>query len=168
MPDASNDDQRREKVRQMVKDIAICMFTTTDASGVMHARPMAAMVDPAPDDDTIWFFTKAATPKTNEVGADGAVLLSFASPSTQDYLSVSGQAVVLRDVEKQKALWTEGSRVWFPNGAESEDLALIAFQPDQAQYWDSPSSTALYAYGYVKSLLTGAPPKGGESAKVSF
>lgn len=168
MPDATNDDQRREKVREMVKDISICMFTTTDSSGSMHARPMAAMTDPEPDDDTIWFFTRAATPKTEEIGADGDVLLSFSSPSTQDYLSLTGKALVMRDVEKQKALWSEGARVWFPKGAESDDLALIAFQPTEAQYWDSPSSTVLYAYGYVKAVLTGAPPKGGETAKVSF
>ena len=168
MPDAMNDDQRREKVREMVKDIGICMFTTTDAAGTMHARPMAPMTDPTPDDDTIWFFTKAATPKTDEVGHDGQVLLSFASPGTQDYLSLTGHAMVMRDVAKQKALWSEGARVWFPKGAESEDLALIAFHPAQAQYWDSPSSTVLYAYGYVKAVLTGTAPKGGETAKVSF
>lgn len=168
MPDAMNDDQRREKVREMVRDITICMFTTTDDSGTMHARPMAAMTDPVPDDDTIWFFTKAATPKTEEIGADGDVLLSFSSPGTQDYLSLAGKALVMRDVDKAKALWTEGARVWFPKGAESDDLALIAFQPREAQYWDSPSSTALYAYGYVKAVLTGTPPKGGETAKVSF
>lgn len=168
MPDAMNDDQRREKVREMVKDIAICMFTTTDAAGTMHARPMAPMADPTPDDDTIWFFTKANTPKTEEVGADGNVLLSFSSPATQDYLSLSGKALVMRDVAKQKALWSEGARVWFPKGPESEDLALIAFQPEEAQYWDSPSSTMLYAYGYVKAVLTGEMPKGGDTAKVSF
>ena len=168
MPDAMNDDQRREKVREMVKSIATCMFTTLDAAGTMNSRPMAAMTDPAPNDDTIWFFTKADTPKTDEIGADGDVLLSFASPSSQDYLSLSGRAVVMRDVEKAKALWSEGARLWFPKGAESEDLALIAFEPEQAQYWDSPSRTALYTYGYVKAVLTGKSPKGGDTAKVSF
>ena len=168
MPDAMNDDQRREKVREMVRDIGICMFTTTDAAGAMHARPMAPMTDPTPDDDTIWFFTRAATPKTGEVGADGNVLLSFAATSSQDYLSLTGKATVMRDVAKQKALWSEGARVWFPKGPESEELTLIAFHPEQAQYWDSPSSTVLYAYGYVKAVLTGTAPKGGDSAKVSF
>ena len=57
---------------------------------------------------------------------------------------------------------------WFPKGPDTEDLALIAFHPKEAQYWDSPSSTMLYAYGYVKAVLTGASPKGGETAKVSF
>lgn len=168
MPDAMNDDQRREKVREMVKTIGICMFTTHDAAGAMHARPMAPMADPTPDDDTIWFFTRSGTPKVEEVGHDGQVLLSFAATSTQDYLSLTGKALVMRDVSKQKSLWSEGARVWFPKGPESDDLALIAFHPEQAQYWDSPSSTMLYAYGYVKAVLSGQAPKGGETAKVSF
>lgn len=56
--------------------------------------------------------------------------------------------------------------MWFPDGADSPNLALIAVTIEGAQYWDSPSSTA--AYGYAKALLTGTPPEAGEVGKVRF
>jgi len=165
MAQAMNDDQRREKVREMVRDIRFCMFTTLDDKGRMHGRPMAAMTGPD-QDDTIWFFTRADSPKTAEIGADGQVLLSFGHGN--DYLSLTGEATVMRDVEKQKALWNEMARVWFPKGAESEELTLIAFHPVEAQYWDSPPGVVLFAYGYAKAVLTGRPPVVGENEKVAF
>ena len=48
------------------------------------------------------------------------------------------------------------------------EIALIAVDVEGAEYWDSPSSTVLHAYGYVKAIATGTPPSGGENAKVSF
>lgn len=165
MAQAMNDDQRREKVRAMVSGIRTCMFTTLDGQGRMHARPMAAMTGPDAE-DTIWFFTRADSPKATEIGAEGQVLLTFAQGN--DYLSLTGEAVVMRDVEQQKALWSEAARVWFPGGAESEELALIAFQPGEAQYWDSPSGLVLFAYGYARAVLTGKPPQAGENEKVAF
>ena len=166
MNDAANDDQRREKVRAMVRDIRNCMFTTLDAQGAMRARPMAAISGPE-EDDTIWFFTRADSPKADEIGADGHVLLSFSGPSNA-WLSLSGRAEVMRDVEKQKALWSEMARLWFPKGPESEELTLIAFHPDRAEYWDSPSGAVLFALGYVKAMLTGRVREVGGNEKVAF
>jgi general stress protein 26 len=71
-------------------------------------------------------------------------------------------------VEKQKALWTEGARVWFPKGAEDPDMGLIAVTMTGAEYWDAPNSTMLHAYGYLKAVTTGQQPEGGENAKVNF
>lgn len=162
-----NEDELRTKVRTLMQDTGICMFTTVDEQDRMRARPMALM---ALDEDgrTAWFFTDGSTPKAHEIGHDGRVLLAFSAPSQQDYVSVYGQAEVRRDVEKAKELWSEGARVWFPDGAESPNLALIAVTIEGAQYWDSPSAAIIYAYGYAKALLTGSPPEAGEVGKVRF
>ncbi len=165
MAQAMNDDQRREKVRGMVSAIRACMFTTLDGEGRMHARPMAAMCGPD-EADTIWFFTRADSPKAAEIGAQGQVLLTF--QHGHEHLSLTGDAVVMRDMEKQKALWSEAARVWFPKGAESEELTLIAFHPAEAQYWDSPWGAMLFAYGYARAVLTGRPPMVGGNEKVAF
>jgi hypothetical protein len=34
-----------------------------------------------------------------------------------------------------------------------------------AEYWDSPGSKVLFAYGYVKALVAGKTPDTGENAK---
>jgi general stress protein 26 len=162
-----NDDEARIRVRALMKEIATAMFVTVDEQGRLRSRPMQHM---SLDDEggTVWFFTRADSPKTDEIGHDGRVLLAYGAPNRNDYCSVYGQARIERDVERQKALWSEGARVWFPDGPESADLVLIAVEIDGAEFWDTTSSTALYAYGYAKALLTGRPPEGGDNRKVNF
>ncbi len=161
------EDDIRARTRELMEDVGLCMFTTLDETGRMRARPMALMgLDE--DSSTAWFFTAAGTPKAQEIGHDGRVLLAFASTARQDYVSAYGQGEVRHDPAKAKALWSEAARAWFPDGPESPDLALIAVRIEGAQYWDSPSSAVVYAYGYARALLTGTPPDVGEMAKARF
>lgn len=165
MAEATNDDEARVKVREMLDSIRTVMLVTTKPDGTLHARPMAHQ---AIEDDTVWFFHVAGTPKAFEIAQDSDVLLAASNPSSQDYVSAKGKARVVKDPAKAKALWSESARVWFPKGAEDPELELIAVTITGAEYWDSPSSVALHAYGYVKALATGERPQGGENKKVSF
>lgn len=165
MTEAQNDDEARIKVRELLEQIRTVMLVTHDPDGGLDARPMAVL---AVEGETVWFFTDVNSPKTMAIGQDRAVLLAAANPSGQEYVSARGSARVMQDREQQKALWTEAARLWFPHGADSPDLALIAVELTEAQYWDSPGSTARYAIGYVKALLTRTPPEIGENAKVRF
>ena len=47
-------------------------------------------------------------------------------------------------------------------------IALIKVDVDMAEYWDSPSSTMIYAYGYLKAITTGERHNPGENASVRF
>ncbi|MFT8243606.1 pyridoxamine 5'-phosphate oxidase family protein [Roseomonas sp. BN140053] len=166
MVETRSDRDAQNKVWEMIKDIEVATLVTLDAEGRFHGRPMRAQQKSF--DTTLWFFTNNDAPVVEEIGRDGRVLLSYASPSSQDYVSLFGRAKVVHDVGKQKELWTEGMRVWFPAGAEDPKIALLAVEVEGAEYWDAPSSTVLHAYGYVKAVTTGEPPKPGENAKVSF
>jgi general stress protein 26 len=165
MSHPANDDEARIKVRELLGQIGTVMLVTTTEEGSLHARPMAIQ---AIEGDTVWFFNWHESPKAQQIREDSDVLISAANPATQDYVSAQGTARAMRDVEKQKALWTEGARVWFPKGAEDAGMGLISVHLTGAEYWDAPNSTMLHAYGYVKALATGTPPEGGENAKVSF
>ena len=48
----------------------------------------------------------------------------------------------------------------YSNGTDDDPtIALIRVHPVKGEYWDSPSSTALHLYGYVKAAVTGESPK---------
>ena len=160
-----SDDEARIKVRELIEHIRVVMLVTQDATGGLDARPMSVL---AVEGDTVWFFTDVDSDKTMAIGQDHAVLLAGAHPSNQEYISVRGTARVMQDPEQQKALWTEAARLWFPDGAGSPNLALIAVEMERAEYWDGPTSSARFAIGYVKALLTKTPPAMGENAKVRF
>ena len=160
------DEDARSKVLALIKDFRVAMMASIASDGTWHARPMAAAA--VESDGEVWFFTDLHSPKVEEIGRDPRVLLTFADESGQTYVSLSGDAEVVRDTAKAKELWSEAARVWFPAGAEDPALGLVRVTVETAEYWDSPSSTMVLAYGYVKAITTGRRPDPGDTAKVTF
>ncbi len=140
------------------------MVASRAPEGFLHARPMGSIA--AEPEGALWFFTSRKSPVVSELKADPEVLVTYADTASQHYVSVSGRASVVDDPAKAKALWREPLRTWFPNGPEDPDLVLVRVEGERAQYWDAPSSTVVYAYGYVKARLTGERPEPGEAGKV--
>lgn len=156
----------RKKVLSLIRDIQVSMMATYAPDGFMHARPMVARTHEG--DGDLWFFTSRSAHTISEIRADPRVLLTYAEPKDQHYVSITGRGSVVDDRGKAKELWSEPMRTWFPKGADDPDLILIKVDPDRAQYWDSPSWAVVYAYGYLKATLTGQRPNPGEEGKVSL
>ncbi|MGQ4274610.1 pyridoxamine 5'-phosphate oxidase family protein [Terrihabitans sp. B22-R8] len=160
------DQAAKDKVLEILKDTHITMLATRGENGVLHARPMG--VNHAEFDGDLWFLTALSSEKVAEIEADPEVLLTYADTSKQNYVSISGKGRIVRDRALIEKHWFEPARTWFPEGKDDPNLGLIQVSVDVAEYWDSPSSTVLYLYGYVKAAATGKPPKGGENETVSF
>ncbi len=156
-----------EKLRELVKDIDFCMLTTVDEGGGLHSRPMSSNGDIDENGD-IWFFTNASSHKVSEIAELPKVNVSFADPDNQRYVSVSGVAQVVRDREKIEELWRPEFKIWFPEGKDDPEIALLRVSLEKAEYWDSPSSTIGYALSFVSSLVTGKEPDMGENRKVDL
>lgn len=157
--------EARDKLWSMMKDITFAMLTTEDG-GRLRARPMVAAQDSF--DGTLWFFTRASSHKAAEAGSESHVGVTYADPSAQNYVSLSGRATLVRDKPSVEAHWSEAMRTWFPKGTDDPEVALLKVDVDAAEYWDAPSSTMVHAYGYLKARLTGESPHPGENQKVSF
>ena len=160
-----SDPEAREKVMKIARSARTAMMCTYDAGGMAHGRPMVA-VDY--EDDALWFFTQSDSRKLDEIDRDPRVTLTYADQSANDWLSIQGRATVTRDRAKAKELWSEPMRTWFPDGPEDDKIAMIRVEADSAEYWDSPSGIVVFAYGYVKSVLTGEPPAPGDVAHVDM
>lgn len=151
----------------MIKEIDFCMLTTIDEQGDPHSRPMSSNGDIDPNGD-LWFFTSASSLKVNEVASSPKVNVSFADPDNQRYVSVTGNAQLVRDREKIAELWRPEFKMWFPKGKEDPEVALLRVTLEKGEYWDSPSSTIGYALRFVSSLVTGKQPEFGENKKVDL
>lgn len=162
-----NDDEARIKVREMIAEIGTAIFTTIDQQGRLRGRPMRTQ-KPDADGRTLWFFTRADSPKIAELEQDPRVLLGYADTRSQDYVSIFGRGAVVRDAAKKRAAWSEGLRTWLPEGPESDKVALIAVEMEGAEYWDGISSSLRFAFGYAQAVVSGKPDTSGENAKVSF
>ncbi|HYH18926.1 MAG TPA: pyridoxamine 5'-phosphate oxidase family protein [Azospirillum sp.] len=164
----ADDHHAAETLWRMIKDMRITMMTTLDDNGHLHARPMGTLPHAGFDDATLWFFTDANSGKAAEIERHWRVNLAYADPDAQNYISVSGVAEIVRDRGKVHDLWRDIMTTWFPKGPDDPNIALIKVTVDSAEYWDSPSSTMVWAYGYAKAKLTGERPDPGENARVAF
>ena len=161
-------DEVKKKVFEMIRDIKVALMATQDGNGLAHARPMVAVAPKEEFNGTLWFFTRDHSRKVEEIERSQGVLLSYSEPSDQNYVSLTGKAKIVRDQAIVDQLWTEGMRTWFPNGPKDPEIALIKVTAEEAEYWDSPSSVLVYAYGYAKARLTGESPNPGDAGKVEF
>ena len=83
------------------------------------------------------------------------------------YLSITGKAFVSRDPERAKALWNEEQQVWWPGGPEDPNLLVMKVEPERAEMWDGPASSAMAVFEFAKARLTGTKPNVGENRKVT-
>ena len=162
----STENSERMKVWDLIKDIRIAMMVTFDEDGHLRSRPMAAQQDQFNGD--LWYFTSIESGKIDQIEGNPNVLLGYSNPSKQEYVSITGEAEIVRDRQKIKELWSEAMRVWFPKGSDDADIALIKVSIATAEYWDVPSSNMVHAYGYLKARLTGTRPNPGDHKVVNF
>jgi len=149
-----------QKIWRLIKDARTALLVTVGSGGELDSRPMGCLQSKF--DDTLWFVTFRHSPKVEEIGRDNRVLVSYAKPSDYEYVSLSGRAKLVDDRTKLRKLWTEGLRVWFPDGPDDPELALLAVEVDEAKYWANAASVVSYAWTYVKAALIGKRPSPGE------
>ena len=152
MEQRSNEENVR-KLRDMIKGIRVAMFTTVEPDGSLRSRPM--YTQDAEFDGQLWFFTWLDTAKVNEIHREQHVNLSYASPSDERYVSVSGRARLVQDRKKAEELWNIGLKAWFPKGLDDPNLGLICVDAEKAEFWDSPSSSLVQLIGFTKAIVTG-------------
>ena len=165
----SHHDERDEQIAKLwslIKDIRIGMLTTVDDDGTLRSRPMGNLEYEF--DGELWFFTYASAPKAQEVEREHQVNVAYSDPDDNVWVSVSGTGRIVRDRAKLEQLWSPILKTWFPKGLDEPDIALLNVAVTKAEYWDSPSSTLVHLYGFVKSQLTGKPPEGGDNEKIDL
>jgi general stress protein 26 len=138
------------EIAELIKDIRVAMLTTVDRDGSLHSRPMATQE--ASFDGELWFFTGQSTHKVEEVRARPRVSVSYASPREHLYLSLSGRAEVVVDGAKMRELWRPSYKLWFPQGLDDPDLALLRVRVEQAEYWRSHGGAVVAITGMLKGM----------------
>jgi general stress protein 26 len=123
------------KLRKMIRNSRVAMLTTVAADGTLRSRPMATPGEGR--NGELWFVTRSHSGKTGDIREDERVNVSFASPKSGRYVSVSGKASLVMDPERVQTLWRGKYKSWFPEGKRDPELALLKVTVDKAEYWDA-------------------------------
>jgi general stress protein 26 len=162
---ADTEQERRDKVRDMVKDARICMLTTMTADGWHVSRPMA--LQEVEFDGDLWFFTYSDSDLVEQIGVHPQVNVAFSDQKQNNWISIAGEAVRTDDPAKAKDLWNPLLKAWFPDGLETPNLTLVKVTGETAEYWESAhSSRVVTMLGFAKAAVTGKTPDPGENETV--
>ncbi len=147
-----------QKLWDLVEPLKTAMLVTS-VDQVLQARPMQLVQSDF--DGTFYFFTTVPSPKINEIQDEDDVCLSFSCPKDEVYVSVSGQASLVRDQRLINELWNPMVAAWFPQGKDDPSVGLIQVRSYQAEYWEQKGGTLTQLYKYAKATIMGKQPDAG-------
>jgi general stress protein 26 len=155
-----------KKLSELIKDIRFAMLTTTAPDGSLRSRPMATQQ--VEFDGDLWFFAGRDSEKATDIVRSPAVNVAFADERDNRYVSLAGNARLVEDAARAKALWSPLYQAWFPEGLDDPNLALLKVEVTGAEYWDAPSNKMVLLLGMAKAVATGKEYEGGENREVDL
>jgi general stress protein 26 len=109
-----------------------------------HSEPLTAQLD-KDQVDTLFFFIG----KDNRLAKGGMAMAQFVSKGHDYFACLSGTARVDNDFGTIDKLWNRQVEAWFPGGKDDPNLALLRFDIDSAELWETDMSLT----GKVKMLF---------------
>ena len=154
-----------ESLRRQIDGIRFAMLTTITDAGGLRSRPMTTQE--IGEDGEIWFFTAEDSEVALEAQREPSVNLAYAKPDSGLYVSVSGNAELIKDAAKIKALWNPMVAAYFPKGQDDPKLALLRITATDAEVWDSPHSVAKL-FNTIKAVVTGEKDNSGTHERIDI
>ena len=152
-----------DRAWDLMKKIGFAMLVTRDGDK-LRARPMSAYLER--ENNAILFLTDARHHTDEEIARNPGVNLSFANPSGQKYVSVTGTAVVSNDRAKIKQLFSTPAKAWW-DSADDPNIRVLKISPEDAEFWDSPGTVISYVK-MAAAAVTGTRPDIGDNRKVAI
>jgi general stress protein 26 len=159
-------DESIKRVRELIKGIKLAMLTTVDDNGSLRSRPMDTQE--VEFDGDLGFLTEADAPKVDDVQRERQVNVSYANPEKMRFVSLSGSAQLIHDVQKKRELWKPDHKIWFPNGPDDPNVALLKVHVEKGEYWDSGSNAVGRLFDFARALVTGDESAMGENKKLNL
>ncbi|GAA5826509.1 hypothetical protein JCM11251_002403 [Rhodosporidiobolus azoricus] len=152
--------QKIDDVRKIIGEAKFAMLVTRSSDGSLHSR----MMHPASHQGLVFqFIANTDSGKFDELENDDQVNISFADPSSTDWLSAAGKASVVKDVETIKKLWNPTVKSWFgdlKDGVRTGEpgdprIAVIEVIPSEIRYWVKTRTSLGQAAEVLKGAITG-------------
>jgi general stress protein 26 len=134
MQDQSQGRIDAQRFQDLIKDISFAMFTTVTGDGGLRSRPMVASENAF--DGALWFFTRTKSAVALEIAGNQQVNVTYVSAPEDRFVSVSGSASVVRDLDRAAHMWSSAYSQWFAGGANDPELSLIRIETSRVEYWD--------------------------------
>jgi general stress protein 26 len=151
-----------KRLWEMIKGTRFGMLTHRHPEGGLHSHPLTTQNKSLGEDMCLYFFVSRRTELGDRLRTDGNVNVAYSNPDKDQYVSITGEAVVSEDMDKKRELFNALAKAWFPGGVEDPDLELVQVKIRHAEYWDVKDSKATQLYKMAAAAVSGQRPDIGE------
>jgi len=124
-----------KEIAKEMKNIDICMFTTTTSRGVLGARPMSNNREVEYDGNS-YYFTFEDSRIIADIKENPQVCLGFQGDKDM-YISISGRAHMDHDRATLAKHWTKGLDMWFKEGVDTPGVVMVHVVANHIKYWQN-------------------------------
>lgn len=129
-----------QDLTKKMADIDFAMLITKTKLGQISARPMSNNGEVDFDADS-YYFTWEDSRMTDDIERDQAVGLTFTGNKglfgkPPLFVSVEGEAELVRDKAQFAAHWTPDLDHWFKDGIDTPGVTMIKVRAIRVHYWD--------------------------------
>ena len=133
--------EERASLKNLIERVRVGMVTTIDGAGALRSRPLPTLE--LDDDGLLWLLVAAGNADMAAMNRENSrVGIAYADPNVQDYASVAGRGAIACSQEKIRAHWNAWVELWFPQGIDTPNLALLCVTIEDAEYWEAPGGEA--------------------------
>jgi general stress protein 26 len=157
-------EEETARLSALIAKARTAIITTVSADGQLVSRPMA--MQKRDFDGALWFFTEDPSHKTAEVRINRQVNVALDPGS--GWVSLAGEADVVKDAEKIDELWDTGAEAWFTEGRDDPKVALLKVTVHTAEYWATDDPKPLVLLKYARAAVGGGRPNIGEAHTIDL
>lgn len=160
-----NKEESWKRLREMVDDIKVAMMVTGLEKRPINAVPMRTKkID---DKGNIWFISMGQSDHNKNIQINKDVHLLYSAPDDNEFVTLYGQAEIVKDRSVLEDLYSSTSDNWF-DGVDDPNLTAIKLKPAEAYYWDSKTNKYLTLFKMGVGALTGEKKDIGEKGKLNL
>jgi general stress protein 26 len=90
-----------------------------------------------------WFTTNTSSRKMADLAVNPAVSAYYCRPSEWRGLMLGGDMEVIHDPQHKRRLWQPGWEMYYPQGADDPDYAVLRLRPTLVKYYHQLRSQVL-------------------------
>ena len=128
------------EISEKMRDIDFTILSTRTEEGALAGRPMSNNREVDYDGDS-YFFTMGDTRTVADIERDPNVGLGYQAKSGMlnmkpFFITVEGEASLIRDKAAFAEHWTKDLDAWFKEGIDTPGLTLVKVTAKRLHYWD--------------------------------
>jgi len=161
---ATTSHDSRAALFDLLDDVRTGMLGLTGSG--QGSQPMTHFPDRAAG--LIWFISSSRTDLVQSLDHGEDVEYVVIARDQATHASIRGKLYQISDDGKLEELWSPMVAVWF-DGPEDPTIALLRFDPEQAELWQSTASSLRLGFEIVRANLDGDHvPDVGQRSTVHF